>query len=337
MSNIGIVGLGFMGRMHLGCWSRLGGIDITAVCDSNVDITKEADKVIGNIEGLPEDIDYSQIKFYSKYDEFLQAEDLDAISLTVPTFLHAEMAIKALEAGVHVLCEKPMALSLEECDRMIAAAKESSKQLLIGHCIRFWPEYVVTKTIIDSGKYGKIQAGHFKRYSSLPTWSTDNWIINADQSGGMPLDLHIHDTDYVHYLLGVPEAVSSRSISQEGKIVHIDSEYIYDDEKVVTAKGSWKVTESFGFQMAFDILLEEATICYDCKNSPSLTVYPSGGEAFSPDVPEGDGYQHQIKYFADLIGGHSEKLIITPAESKDSVRIVEAEKKSAKTGQKVYL
>ena len=98
-----------------------------------------------------------------------------------------------------------MALTVTDCDRMIQAARKSGKILQIGHCVRFWPEYAKAKEIVDSGKYGRVVAAMFQRLGAAPGWSVDNWFINEKRSGGVALDLHIHDTDYVQYLFGMPK------------------------------------------------------------------------------------------------------------------------------------
>ena len=113
------------------------------------------------------------------------------VDVCLPTDLHAEVTVAALEAGKHVLCEKPMALTVAECDRMVAAAKASGRFLMIAHCIRFWPEYIALKEIVDSGQYGKVTSALFRRISGLPKWS--EWFPNPQRSGGAILDLHIHD------------------------------------------------------------------------------------------------------------------------------------------------
>jgi len=145
MIRVGIVGFGFMGRMHFRCWQGLENAEVTAICETNPNIIEEAQKNVGNIEGYAEQVDFSKLKVYNDLGQMLRDESLDAVSLTVPTFLHPDLTIQALSAGVNVLCEKPMALTVAECDRMIAAAEESGKILQIGHCVRFWPEYAAAK------------------------------------------------------------------------------------------------------------------------------------------------------------------------------------------------
>ena len=163
MLNIGIVGFGFMGRMHYRCWDAMEGAKVAAVCDANEKVLEQLGESTGNIEGAGTNIDLSSFNFYTDFDEMLSKEALDAVCITLPTNLHPDFSAKALKAGVNVLCEKPMALTIDECESMVAAAKESSKVLMIGHCLRFWPEYVKAKEIIESGKYGKVVGAVFQR------------------------------------------------------------------------------------------------------------------------------------------------------------------------------
>ncbi len=158
MIRVGIVGFGFMGKMHFNCFQSLPDVKIVAICDADAERLKSSSGVAGNISGTDKTYDLTDIQLFTNIDPMLKDVKLDAISITLPTFLHADMSCKALAAGVHVLCEKPMGLNLAECDRMIVAAKQSGKHLQIGQCIRFWPEYAKTKELIDSGKYGKLLA-----------------------------------------------------------------------------------------------------------------------------------------------------------------------------------
>ena len=335
---IGIVGFGFMGRTHYRCWKELEEVEITAICDSNPNRVEDSKETIGNIAGAAEAIDLSKIEIYPDFEKMLANENLDAISLTAPTYLHAEYSIKAMEAGVHVLCEKPMALSTSDCGRMIQAAARSEKVLQVGHCIRFWPEYAKAKQIMTSGEYGRIVAATFQRLGATPKWAWDNWIMDEQRSGGMVLDLHIHDTDFVHYLCGMPRAVRSFTAENvDGKIMHIVTHYLYHDEKAITAEGSWAMMPGFGFEMSFNIVLEKATLAYDCTREPKFKICPAKGEAFTPQVPGGDGYSHEIAHFAKAIQGQDRESVITLEQSRDSVRIVEAEKESAGKGQEVLL
>lgn len=339
MLKIGIVGFGFMGRMHWACWQRIRGARVVALCDSNPNLLQDAKKAVGNIAGAAQAIDFSGLRLYHDLDEMLSDTRLDAVSVSLPTHLHAEASIRALLAGVHVLCEKPMALTLEQCDRMIAAARETGRILQIGHCIRFWPEYAKAAEIVRSGRYGAVKAATFRRLSAAPTWAIDGWLADERRSGGLALDLHIHDTDYILHLLGRPSAVCSHGAraNPAGPLTHVITNYLYDDTQVVMAEGSWAATPAYGFQMAFTLFLESATVVYDSKQSPALRVYPEKGEAFTPRLKTGDGYIRQIEHFVQRLRGRTPPVVTTVEASRESVEVVQAEIRSIRRGKSISL
>ncbi len=338
MLRVGIVGFGFMGRMHYKCWQALDGAQVVAICDSNPNLIEDTKKAVGNIAGAADEVDFSALKLFNVYDRFLAEAGVDAISLALPTHLHADFSIRALEAGVHVLCEKPMALDIDSCQRMVEAAERTGKVLQIGHCVRFWPEYAHARELVASGKYGRVRAATLQRLSAPPVWAVGGWLADEQRSGGMILDLHIHDTDYVQYLLGTPTAVQSRAArGDDGRMIHVVSNYLYDDDKVIIAEGTWAMSPSFGFEMSFNLMLEGATLTYDCTRSPAYRVCPVDGEAYTPDVGPGDGYTRQIEHFARTIRGEQVPEVLTLAQSLESVRIVLAEIASAKTGKPVSM
>jgi len=339
MKRIGIVGFGFMGKMHFRCYKDNNNAQIVAICDADADKLKEDSEVVGNIKSSEEKLDLTGIDLYTDYDKMLAETNLDAVSITLPTFMHKDFTVKALQAGVNVLCEKPMALNEHDCLDMIIEAQQNKKILQIGHCIRFWPEYAKTKEIIDSGKYGKVKAASFRRLSLTPSWSWNNWLTDQpDKSGGVILDLHIHDTDYVQYLFGMPKSVSSKGVKViTNDIDHVVTNYTFDDDVVVTAEGGWAMMPGFGFEMSFNIIMEKATIVFDCTRDPAFKLCPAQGDPFTPEVAAGDGYSLEIEHFLKTITGQDVLQITTPAESLDSVRIILAERTSATTGKEVNL
>ena len=231
-----------------------------------------------------------------------------------------------------------MAMNEAQCEDMIAAAEKSGKVLQVGHCIRFWPEYAKTKQLIDSGEYGKVKAATFQRLSTTPTWSWTNWLMGGPKSGGALMDLHIHDSDFVQYVFGMPKAVSSHGIKgPSGDFDHVVTSYIYDDEKVITAESGWIMAPSFGFEMSFNIILEKATIVFDCTREPAFKVCPAEGEPFTPKVEDGDGYSLEIAHFVKAVSGQKIPEMTTPAQSLDSVKLVLAEKESAEKGKEITI
>ncbi len=338
MLKIGIVGFGFMGRMHYRCWQDLPDAQIVAIADSNPNIREDAQKEVGNVGGAEKSFDFENINMYRSLDDMLANEELDAVSNTLPTFLHADTSVSAMEAGVHVLCEKPMALNLEDCDRMIEASKQTGKYLQVGQCIRFWPEYEKAMDIYESGQYGDLLIATFQRLGSPPDWGADNWFESEEKTGGMPLDLHIHDADFIQYLFGKPKSVvSAGARDHSDRLVHISTQYDYESHRMITAEGSWAMSDSFGFEMSFNIMLEKATIVFDNTREPAFRVCPFQEECYTPEVPEGDGYSRQVEHFADIIADKRVKQVTTPEESRDSVALILAEEGSLRSGDRVFL
>jgi len=326
-----------MGRVHYRCWKAAEQATVTAICEANPAVLAALNEPTGNIDGAAEEIDLSGVQIFNDYDRMLAEADVDAVSIALPTFLHPDFTVKALERGWHVLCEKPMALTLEECDRMAAAAADTGKTLVVGHCIRFWPEYVKLREIIAGGEYGAVRAATFRRMGAAPGWG-DNWFADTSKSGGMALDLHIHDADFVHYVFGMPKTVTAHGAKLPGGALgHIVTHYDYGDNKCITAEGGWVMTPSFGFEMSFDVALEKATICLDPSRNPSFRVCPVEGEPFTPEVAPGDGYTREIEHFVNVALGKETPSVVTPGQSRETVRLVQAEVASVERGEAVAL
>lgn len=338
MVRVGIVGFGFMGRQHLNCYRTLKGVRVIAICDGDKSRLRNTRKITGNIGQEGKSLKLDNVALYTDFERMLAEEQLDAVSITLPTFMHRDFTVKALDAGVNVLCEKPMAMSVSQCEEMITAARGNNKVLQIGHCIRFWPEYVKAKEIIDSGRYGGVLTASFRRISPVPGWSWKNWLINAKQSGGAIMDMHIHDADYVQYLFGLPLAVRSQAVTgPSGGFDYVSTQYVYKDQKVVTAEGGFVKSPDFKFEMSFVISLEKATILYDCRCKPALQLYLTKGGCVTPKIELEDGYTREITHFIEKITGKKASKIISPIDSLNAVKIVLAEKQSAKTKREIAI
>lgn len=333
--DIAIVGFGFMGRTHYGVWKKLRSARVKCVCDSN--LAQITAKTKGNLEVADHSELPPSVKVYSDFDEMLAKEKLDAVDVTLPTPLHPVMAEKALRKGVNVLCEKPMAVDAKTCDRMIAAEKKSGAKLMIAQCLRYWPEYAVLARYARSGKYGRVIAADFTRFSPAPAWNNGgkSWFLDESKSGGVALDMHLHDTDFIHFLFGKPESVSSRShVHADGWTDFIATTYGYSD-KVVTASSSWAMTPSFVWESGFRVVFEKAVVTFNSRQDKPLTVYPASGKPFNPKTTGTTGYDAEIKTFVAWISGDGNAEPVTARSARDSVAIVDAERKSARTGRTV--
>ena len=308
---IGIIGLGFMGRCHFETWAKVRGARLAAVCD--IDPRKRAGDwsgTAGNLGGSAARTDLSGLRIYARAEEMFADPDLDVVDITLPTYLHAEYAVAALRAGKHVICEKPMARTSTEARRMQAAAKAANRQLCVAQCIRFWPAYAVAAEQVRTGKLGLVVSATFRRVSPKPTWSWKNWLMDETKSGGCVLDLHIHDADFVLSLFGPPQAVSSQgSAAGPGGVDHVITSYRYADGKLVTAEGAWEHTAGFPFSMTFVLAGEKAslTLAEDGK----LRRHDAKGTNVLP-VPEGDGYLHELQHFAGCLARNRPSSVVPP-------------------------
>jgi predicted dehydrogenase len=332
---IGIIGLGMMGRTHYEAYQNIDGAQVIAVADRNPkraggDLSGTGGNVLkGGLNQLPMD----RIKGMTSVAELVAMKDVDIVDVCVPTVEHVDVAIAAIKAGKHVLCEKPLARTLADAEKLAAAARESKGFFMPAMCIRFWPQYAWLKQAIVEKRYGKVLGATFRRVAQMPP----GWYKEGRQSGGAVLDLHIHDTDFVQYLFGMPKAVASRGYSkQTGEIDHISTQFIYEDVPLVAAEGGWAMSEGFGFTMQFTVNFENATADYDLARAQPLMV-SQNGKSEAIDCGPGFGYEAELRYFVDCVKKNQRPTIVTADDAVRSIRIVEAEVKSARSGEIVRI
>ncbi|MDD5679138.1 MAG: Gfo/Idh/MocA family oxidoreductase [Kiritimatiellae bacterium] len=332
--NIGIIGLGFMGKMHFNTYANLKGAKVTAIAD--VDGRKRSgdwSSIGGNIGAAGHSQDLRGIHIYENAADLLKDQAVDVVDITLPTYLHARWAIRALKSGHHVICEKPMALKSSEAVAMIEAARATRRLLFIGQCIRFWPAYAKTRELVMSKKFGKVVSAVFTRLSSRPVWSWHGWLQDPRLSGGCALDLHIHDSDFVLYMLGQPRSVLSRAVKGAGGALdHVTTFYNYAPGTLIQAEGAWEYNAGFPFSMTFRIALEKASLVFDAQG---LRLCPARGPVKPVAVEEGDGYFHELKHFLDCIRRNCASPVVPPESALRSVQLIEAEAKSARSGKVV--
>ena len=339
MKKVAIVGFGFMGKTHYGAWKKCPGAKVVAVCDSN--LAQLTAKVVGNIKGAADNTTLPKsVRVWKDFDEMLAAGGVDIVDITLPTPLHAPMTVRALKAGCHVLCEKPMALTLKECDAMLAAAKAAGKTLLVAQCLRFFPEYAALRDLVKGGKYGAVVAADFTRFITAPKWSPKggSWLLDESKSGGPYVDTHVHDADYLVSLFGLPKKVDSHAHrSPNGYVDHLSTAYDFGDGRVITADCSFAAAKSLTFDAAARVFFEKATVYVGGAYKNAFTVYPDEGKPFAPKLGKRSGYEEEVRYFLGLVEGRRQPAVLTAAEARESIRVVLAERKSAATGRPVAL
>ena len=334
MLRVGLIGLGFMGRGHLANYIRLDAegapVKLVAVCDIDPAKLEGRDIITGNI-GVGNACDLSGYAKYADYNEMMAKENLDYVDIALPTYLHASASIAALKAGCHVLSEKPMARTVEECEEMIEAARSAGKMLMTAQCLRFWPAYEYLKECVDSGKFGEVTSAYFFRGGSTPSWSWEGWLLDEARSGGCLLDQHVHDVDMVNWLFGPADAVSARGINViEGSGYDaVSTHYIYSDSKVVCAEDDWTIQGDYGFDMLFRVNFRRGSVHF---SKGKMNVCPAEGAAFEPELCSDDGYYREINAFIDAILHDKPVANCTPESTRDTIAMALAEQESADRG-----
>ena len=188
---VGIIGCGFIAPMHMTGYTKLENVNIAALCD----VIEE------RAVGLKERYNTTDAKIYTDYKEMLEKENLDIVSVCTENNLHATITIAALNAGAHVLCEKPMAITGAEADDMVAAAEKNNKKLSVGYQLRYTNEAMLLKREIQKDRLGQIyyaEAGAMRR-RGVPTWGV---FLNKKKQGGGPLiDIGTHIVDRTLWLM----------------------------------------------------------------------------------------------------------------------------------------
>lgn len=326
---VGICGLGGLGRLHANNLAQMEDVDLVAVCDIQKERLKPAE-VATNISSGKDAFDIRDCRTYTDLDKMLAKESLDALFTALPTDLHAPLAIKAMRAGCHVFGEKPMALTAKECDRMISVSEDCGRKLMIGQCLRFWPEYEHLLECIKKRTYGKLRSLTMTRIGNYATWSADNWMNDHKRSGGAILDLHLHDVDWAYYALGTPEAVCAAGIvGKTGGIDDVSAIWKYDD-CLVTIRGSWMYQ---GFTMNFQAIFDNAILDYGVHPEPALNVVQSGVARKKVEVEKGSAYFREDRYFLDCVKKGRKVTQCAPASTRESVAMVELERKAVKSGK----
>lgn len=341
MLRVGLVGYGFMGGMHSQCYSAGGDAEITAVVDIEADRRGRAEQALG-------------CRTYADIDAMLDDTDVDVIDVCTPTYLHADHVIAAAKARKHIMCEKPMALDLESCDTMIKAVDDAGVAMMVGQVIRFWPEYRLIKEFVEADTYGPVRWVSARRLSAPAGWAWQNWIEDPARSGGAIHDLHIHDLDFIAYLIGPPGEMQTRGIPGPGGGLDtaLSLGWHHKGGASSYAEGSLNMAAGFPFSMAVTVVCEKGTIRFDSGATPSLVVYPEKGGEVVPALPEPKadlaaesggnisdlgGYYNEIKYFTECLLAQRKPQTVTPESAREAVRLCLAARKSAETGIAVKL
>lgn len=340
---IGIVGLGFMGMIHYLAAQRGARGRVAAVC-SRDQKKRDGDwtSIQGNFGPRGTHVDLSGVARHRDFQALLDDPNVDLVDLCVPNAEHAPLAIRALEAGKHVLVEKPIALRVEDADAMVAATRSRGKLLMVAHVLPFFPEFQYVAEVLRAGTFGALRSAHLTRVIARPDWSAGS----ADAHGGGPaIDLHIHDTHFLGLTCGVPRSVRSVGVMEGGAVVHLSTQYLYDEpNRAISAVSGALSRKGRPFLHGFEINLERATLSYRQANhldgprvSP-LAVLHDDGTAEAPALGSGDpldAFAAELALAVESVESGQVALVFSADLARQALRTCLAEVESVKTGQEV--
>ncbi len=290
MLKVGLVGVGGISGAHIPAWEEMENAQLVALCDIRPERMEK----------------YSDKRCYTDLDEMLANEELDILDICLPTYLHADVAVKAMNMGINVVTEKPISLKEEDVERVYSTAEKNNVKFMVAHVLRFWPEYELLKEIYDSKRYGKLLSGTMIRLGGYPKWSWDGWMMDEKRSGLVPFDLHIHDLDFMVYAFGLPK-VANQYRSKLPKQDYISLVYDFG-EFSINSEASWYAasypfTAEFRFQFEDAIVANEKgkMIIYLKDNEKIDLSQEAEGDTGSINLPKSDAYANELIYFADCV------------------------------------
>ena len=305
---VGIVGIGGISGVHVPAWLEMEDVKVLGICDIR-----------------PEQMDkYPGVPHFTDYEKMLSSADFDIIDICLPTPLHVDYAVKAMNRGINVITEKPISLREEDVDRAYTAAEKNGVLFMVAQCVRFMQPYALVKEYYDSKKYGKLLSGSMWRLGNAPRWSWDDWMLDEKRSGFIPYDLHIHDLDYMVYAFGKPEKCTVNRAKAPDQD-YLSAVYEYDGF-FIHAESSW-YKEAYPFQSGFRFQFEDALVVSD---RGVFEVYEKDGirKPLEDNVQTGsmllsdNSYANELRYFADAVKAGTPIEKVRPEELSAVIRIL---------------
>ena len=290
MLKVGLVGVGGISGAHIPAWEEMADAELVALCDIRPERMEK----------------FSEKRCYEDFDEMLANEELDILDICLPTYLHADFAVKAMEKGINVITEKPISLKEEDIDRVYKTAEKNNVKFMVAQVLRFWPEYELLKEIYDTQKYGKLLSGTMTRLGCYPRWSWDGWMMDEKRSGLVPFDLHIHDLDFMVYAFGMPK-VAHQYRSKLPDQDFISLSYDFGDFQI-NSEASWYAT-CYPFTAEFRFQFEDAVVANEngkmlihLRDDKKIDLSEAAeGDTGDINLPKSDAYANEIRYFADCV------------------------------------
>jgi UDP-N-acetylglucosamine 3-dehydrogenase len=319
---VGLVGAGFMGGVHLNAYAGIPDVEVVGVADARVEAAVAGAEMTG-------------ARPYASYEELVAAEDVEVVDVCLPTALHRDLALRAAGEGRHVILEKPIARTMEDAQQILDAFPADSPRLFVGHVVRFFPEYVGIKKKIDAGDLGKVGVVRTSRRSPfLLGWN--DWYADWRVSGGVLLDLVIHDFDYLRWALGEVERVYARGMlgREYNRLDYVLATLCFESGAIAHVEGHWGYPGPFNY--AIEVAGSAALLTVDSTEPASLQLI-GGVPDEVPDLAAGKSpYEKELEHFIHCIAT-GEEPIVQAKDAREALRIGLAATESVLTGAPVTL
>jgi UDP-N-acetylglucosamine 3-dehydrogenase len=328
MLKVGILGFGFMGRVHAAAYLQMNNVEVAAIGGCNE----------SRLQGWRAARD---VQFYADANALISEANVDVIDICLPTDLHEEFITKAAAKGLHVICEKPLALTLAEVDRIADRVRESDITFMVAQVLRYFPYYKKCRELLAGGDLGSLLFASASRLAEPPVWA--QWIRDAQRSGGALFDLQVHDVDYLVQILGLPKSVYAMG-PQSGS-THVVTLLSYEHSKAVIEAG-YDMPAGWPFTSALRLLGTSGCLDYVFrvagnvnameKAQHSLTFYREGRPPFPITVDEKDPYVCELERFVNSVC-RQEKLPSSLQEARDVAVVLEGARQSIRCGLPIRL
>lgn len=325
---IGIIGAGSMGAIHADSWQATSATLAGLFAESPNEAARLAAKYNARV--------------YENYAALLN--DVDVVDICAPTHLHYEFALQAAAARKHIICEKPLARTLEQGRAMLDACRAANVKLFVAHVVRFFPQYARAKQNVAAGNIGTPAIIRLARQAYRPKKARDNWFFDFEKSGGMLLDLMIHDFDYARWLAGEVETVFAKSVAAENLDAPLDFGLAllkHANGALSHITGAWAFPPP-AFRTDIEIAGDAGLIEWKSADTAPLEFFLHQRDGASADVglPESplseSPYTTQLKEFYSALVNDTPTRV-TAEDGFAALQIALAAIESARTGKPISL
>lgn len=321
---VGLIGCGGIGQYLVSRLAKVPGARLVAACDENVAL---AEKVAAQYA----------TRIAKSAGELIDSADVDAVIVATPQFVHKEVVLAVARGGKHIFCEKPMALTVADCDEMLRAAEEARVQFMVGQVLRLIAPYARAKQLVESEQLGQPMAVAVTRMGEgFGELFNRGWRTKRELTGGLLLEVNVHEFDFMRHICGEVESVFA-----QGRKV-FDQEMEYEDH--------WQVQLNFEngsiglLRSGFSTLIPEHHFTIQCRNGTITNNTPNrvlsyrkrGGntvEVLQEELDRmEDGFLWELRSWIEAIR-ENKPMIVTARDGRQAVAIAEAAVESGRTGQ----